>query len=870
LRVSTRCGILSALHAAPFAAPQVDNPILHGESWMPLTALFLCIIVLALAGPALWLLRPHRAHWFAWLAATPPAAVFIWLAFQLPFVTGAASAASSASAAGQALVETYPWVPSLGLTLSLRLDGLSLLFALIVTGIGACIAYYTNYYFAGDEQQGYFYLLLFFFMASMLGLVLANDLLLLFVFWEGTSISSYLLIAFKRGYKSAVEGARRALIVTTAGGLAMLGGMILLGQAAGTFQIDAILARPDLATTAIFPWALGLIMLGAFTKSAQFPFHFWLPGAMAAPTPASAYLHSATMVKAGVYLLARLHPAFGDSALWFWPLFLVGGFTMVLGAVSAIRYRDMKAILAYTTISALGTMVMLLAFPTSEAAMIVVVTILAHALYKAPLFLMAGIVDHALGTRDLRNLAGLWRTMPWVAATAVIAGVSMAGVPPTWGFLAKELALDEYYHLWTHGGALGGAAASGASGTLDAGLIGLVGLVAVVIMALFSGAAIFTLLWEAFFRSRPDVAHHAEGHAEHHAPSFWFTFPALLLATVGAVTALAIGLFQPLLSAAAGAIAYGVAGTPVDKTLKLWHGWTPVMIMSLVIIAGAVVLVFLRRFLRAGLEMTPQKLNGTYIYDAIVDAIYGFAYRLTKLIQGGPMAPQAAVTLLAGVAVVFLAYWQVDWTTLNAFAESGAPIPIEFLIVAVALVAAIATVRAASRLSAIISLGVVGIAVALFFVFYSAPDLALTQLLIEVLTVILLVLVFFRVKPDAVAANEPLGRKVGRWALALGMGAFGAGLVLASSFYQVGPSISPYFLANSIPIGQGGNVVNVILVDTRGYDTLGEITVLGLAALGGYAVLQSPQLQSLRRQLTRRLRGLVAEGEQAAKESGHD
>ena len=388
--------------------------------------------MLALTGPALWLLRPHRAHWFAWLAALPPAAVFTWLILQIPYIAGT-------DGVGRSLVETYPWVPSLGLTLSLRLDGLSLFFGLIVTGIGACIAFYTNYYFEHDEQQGYFFLLLFAFMACMLGLVLANNLLLLFVFWEGTSITSYLLIAFKRSYKGAVEGARRALIVTTAGGLAMLGGMLLLGQAGGTFQIDEILAKPELASSPLFPWALGLIMLGAFTKSAQFPFHFWLPGAMAAPTPASAFLHSATMVKAGIYLLARLHPTFGDSALWFWPLFLIGGFTMVLGAVSAIRYRDMKAILAYTTISALGTMVMLLAFGETEPAMIVVVTILAHALYKAPLFLMAGIVDHAMGTRDLRSLAGLWRKLPWVAAVASLAGLSMAGVPPTWGFLAKEL-----------------------------------------------------------------------------------------------------------------------------------------------------------------------------------------------------------------------------------------------------------------------------------------------------------------------------------------------------------------------------------------------------------------------------------------------
>jgi multisubunit Na+/H+ antiporter MnhB subunit len=368
-------------------------------------------------------------------------------------------------------------------------------------------------------------------------------------------------------------------------------------------------------------------------------------------------------------------------------------------------------------------------------------------------------------------------------------------------------------------------------------------------MAVFSGGAIFTLLWEAFLRRKPDV----EGPAHlHHKPSFWFVMPPLLLAGIGFITTMWLGAFQPLLAAAAGAIAEGTAGTPVDKTLKLWHGWTPVMIMSLVVLAVAVLVVFARGFIRRVLEATPARLNGTYIYDVLVDAIYGFAYRLTKLIQGGPVAPQAAVTLLAGVAVVVYAYFQVDLSAFAGFMDSAAPMPIEFLIMAVAIVSAIATVRARSRLSAIISLGVVGIAVTLFFVFYSAPDLALTQLLIEVLTVILLVLVFFRVKPDPGIADDT--RRPVRWVIATGMGLFGAGLVLASYIYQVGPSISPYFLANAIPIGQGGNVVNVILVDIRGYDTLGEITVLGLAALGGYAVLRSPQLHALRKQLNRRLR----------------
>lgn len=785
---------------------------------MPLTALSLCIGVLALTGLGLWRLRPHRAHSFAWLATLPPAAVFAWLLWQAPAIVQ-----------GQSLVETYPWVPELGLTLSLRLDGLSLLFALIVTGIGTCIAFYTHYYFENDEQQGYFYLLLFLFMASMLGLVLANDLLLLYIFWEGTSITSYLLIAFKRSYKGAVEGARRALIVTTAGGLAMLAGMLLLGQAAGTFRIDALLARGDLVNLPAAPWALGLLMLGAFTKSAQFPFQFWLPGAMAAPTPASAYLHSATMVKAGVYLLARLHPAFATSPLWFWPLLAIGGTTMLLGAVSAIRYRDMKSVLAYTTISALGSMVMLLAFNTEMAATAVVVTILAHALYKAPLFLMAGIVDHAMGTRDLRRLAGLWRTLPWVAVVAVLAALSMAGAPPTWGFVAKELQLEEFYHLWTHGEPV----------------IGGISLAAVLVMAVFSAGAIFTLLWEAFLRRSADDPEPAH---LHHKPAFAFVAPALLIALTGGLTTLWLDPFQPLLSAAASS----VSGVAVTTSLKLWHGWTPVFVASLAVLAVAVLLVFLRSLARRVLESTPQRLNGTVIYDAIIDAIYRFAYRLTKVIQGGPMAPQLAVTLVAGAAVVLISLFQIDLMRLPAWSPGEPLLPIEVLIVLVAIVSAVATVRARSRLSAIISLGVVGIAVTLFFVFYSAPDLALTQLLIEVLTVILLVLVFFRVRPEPNGAPPNSRRAIG-WMIAVGMGVFGAGFVLVNQVYQVAPSISPYFLANALPIGQGGNVVNVILVDIRGYDTLGEITVLGLAALGGYAVLRSPQLHAMRRRLKQRL-----------------
>ncbi len=348
--------------------------------------LFIAILVLFLSSPLLWAIRPQQRAYGGWLAALFPGAIFIWLCTQITPLYH-----------GEIRSEIYPWIPSLNLELALRLDGLTLLFGLIITGIGAAVALYTHSYLENEPRQGYFYMALFAFMASMLGLVLADNLLTLFVFWEGTSITSYLLIGFNHESARAHAGARNALIVTGAGGLVMLAGLVLLGQEAGTYTISAMIAGGSLTAAPLYPAALILILVGAFTKSAQFPFHFWLPGAMAAPTPASAYLHSATMVKAGIFLLARLHPVLSGSDLWFWTLLLVGGITMLIGAIFAIHNWDIKGLLAYATISQLGILTLLLAFSSETAVIAVVVGILAHALYKGPLFLVAGIVDHALG-----------------------------------------------------------------------------------------------------------------------------------------------------------------------------------------------------------------------------------------------------------------------------------------------------------------------------------------------------------------------------------------------------------------------------------------------------------------------------------------
>ncbi len=686
----------------------------------------LSLILIALVGPVMAALLPHRNRHSGWFGALVPALVFGWLLLQAPGV-----------AAGNSLMERYAWVPELGLELTFRLDGLSLLFALIVTGIGAGIAIYTGYYFEKQPRQGYFGVLLFLFMASMLGLVLSDNLLGLFCFWEGTSITSYLLIAFKTDSKPAREGGRRAFIVTGLGGLAMLAGMVLLGTVAGTYSISGIIAEAGQGSTFLLnPYvtpALILIFLGAFTKSAQFPFHFWLPGAMSAPTPASAYLHSATMVKAGIFLLARLHPALHDSPIWSPVLIVTGAITMLLGAASALRYSDMKAVLAYATVSWLGVLTMLLGFPNKYAPMAVVVGVLAHALYKGPLFLAAGIVDHATGTRDLRRLAALARPLPWVAAVVVVSGLSMAGVPPLLGFVAKELLLESTQKLDEILGAAGEW----------------VVLSAVIVMAALTAGAAFKLIYEPWFRPEPALPPQTDqslsSAAVHHAPVFGFVLPALAIAALSvAFPFLLAPLGEYVLTPAANAI----AGTDTHVEVALWHGFNFTFALSLVALALGVVVFLLRAQIYSLMNRLPAWLSGLVAFNRINQALYDFARWTTRKVQGGTMAGQVSVTLLAAAGVAVFALSRLGQLRSLEIDFATAPEIPEIVLAAMAIIAAIATVRASNRLSAIISLGVVGVIVTLYFIFFGAPDLALTQLLIEVLTVVLLVLVFFRLGPD--------------------------------------------------------------------------------------------------------------------------
>ncbi len=768
------------------------------------------LALLALTAPALWLLRPHRWRHAGWLAALAPAVVTGWLLSQL----GAVSQ-------GSALSEHYAWSQALGLALDLRLDGLSLFFGLIIAGMGTAIAVYAGYYFERSSSLGYFYGLLFLFMTSMLGLVWADNLLALFVFWEGTSITSYLLISFKLTDSNALEGARRALVVTGLGALAMLGGFVLLGQMAGTYSISRLLALPagTLTQHALFVPMLTLVLLGAFTKSAQFPFHFWLPGAMAAPTPASAYLHSATMVKAGLYLLARLHPALAESPVWFWALFVVGGITMLTGALIALRQHDLKAILAYATVSQLGVLVMLLAFEIKLAAVAAVVGILAHALYKGPLFMVAGIVDHATGTRDIRKLAGLARRLPLLGAAATLAAISMAGIIPTFGFLAKELLLENFFAL------------------IEAGQsqIGWLGLAATVIAGALFVAYSLVILWEAFFRRKPEL----KPAKIEHAPSPLFVLPVLALTLVGAAIPFFLTAIENTLFAAPVA---AITAAPAELHLALWHGWTPIFLTSLLAIALGGAIFALRGPVRK-LFASGIQLSGTRIFDGVVDGLYALAGWSTRTLQGSSFPTQISIPLLAAAGVVLYAFsmnlvadLRVDWNALPTFYEVVLPL--------MAVVATLVIARAQSRLSAIISLGLVGVVVLLIYVFFSAPDLALTQFLVEVLTLVLLVLVFYRI-PNHAYPKQPKHRSMKYLLISAAVAVWGFGMALVAAGEPLFPLISDFFLLNSVGAAHGGNIVNVILVDFRGFDTLGEISVMVVAALGGYALLRASRMRPI-------------------------
>lgn len=722
---------------------------------------------------------------------------------------------------GEVLLVSYDWLPALGLTMSFMLDGLGLLFAGMILGIGLLIVLYARFYLSNDDPMGQFYTCLMLFQGAMLGIVLSDNILLLLISWELTSLSSFLLIGYWKHLPEGRQGARMALAVTGAGGLAMIGGMLILGNIVGSFQLSDILQNGDLirASDWYMP-ALILILLGAFTKSAQFPFHFWLPHAMAAPTPVSAYLHSATMVKAGIFLIARMWPVLSGTDAWFYIVATTGLVTMVIGALVALFKDDLKALLAFSTVSHLGLITMLLGFGTEEAAIAAIFHIVNHVTFKAALFMTAGIVDHGTHTRDIKRLGGLRHLMPITAAVAMIAALSMAGIPFLNGFLSKEMMLEAAAHTtWRHNRyivpvfVILGASIS-------------VGYSLRYIFHVFAGPV------------RDDYPH------KPHDPNFgMWAAPALLALLVVLIGVMPETFAGPLVAVASAAT---IGGDLPYYSLKLWHGITPALFMSIVAVAGGAVLLWVH----GGLErvwLALPRPEAKRIFDALADSCMRAADWITRIVHNGAITRYLAIFVVAAVVLGYLAYLGGGE---GPAMRDILPIPfVAFVGWALLVAGSFCVVRFhRRRFLSLVVIGVVGLMVSLGFVYLSAPDLALTQISVEMVTIILLLLAL-NFLPRETPRESTFGRKTRDGIIALGAGG-GVALLAFGFLTRDFSSISEYHLANSKTGGGGTNVVNVILVDFRGYDTYGEIIVLGIAGLTIYALmdalLRGPASQKLR------------------------
>jgi multicomponent Na+:H+ antiporter subunit A len=760
-------------------------------------SLFLALLALfagALLAPAL--VRLPRAIRGPALAAIP-AGVFLLLFNQVGAVQ-----------AGEFVVFDQPWLPALDAHMRLRLDGLGLLMGLLVSGIGALIFLYGAGYLGNHPERARLYIAFFLFAGAMFGLVVADNLIALFVFWELTSISSYLLIGFDHDAVKARKNALQALLVTGLGGLALLAGLLMIGTVAETYTISELPARSEAILA--HPWtpaAIVLILLGAFTKSAQVPFHFWLVNAMVAPTPISAYLHSATMVKAGVFLLARLHPALGESELWSLSLMIFGGATLLTGAVLGLLQYDLKRILAYTTLAVLGLLTLLIGIGSERAIESALLFLLGHALYKAALFMTAGAIDHETGTRDVRILSGLRHAMPITALAAGLAALSKSGFPPFFGFIGKEYVYKAGIDLGAWSGLILGVA--------------IVGNMLLLALAFKAGVRPFWGGKQFAELPKPHV---------HEAPwTMWL--PPLVLALVG----LAIGLFpqllaQPLVVTAASSI----LAQDIEVKLALWQGFNVPLLLSLLTFAGGATIFLLRERLRPALRITlgplPSSEQG---YGWIMDQMLALAGWQTRVLQSGYLRYYLMITL--GTAGVLIAWQLVRFGSFpTTWSLEVADIPLGLVLLAMGLGAIFAAV-ARSRLTTLVSLGIVGFGIALIFAWFGAPDLAITQILVETLTVLLFVFVVYQL--PTFPAYSPGRNHVIDALFAGALGVLVSALVLVSLEVQIAETVSAQLSAWSYELAKGRNIVNVILVDFRALDTLGEIIVLAIAALGVFALI---------------------------------
>lgn len=756
-----------------------------------------------------------------WFVIIVPLLLFVCFLSYFPIQSGAAP-----------VIYSMPWIPSLGIRFDLHLDGLSMLFALIITGIGFLVILYSIYYMSKDREALHnFYIYLLVFMGAMLGIVLSDNLIVLYVFWEATSVSSFLLIAYWYQRKRSRYGAQKAMLITVTGGFAMLLGFLMLGSAAGTFSIREIIGmREAVAADALFIPAMLLVLLGAFTKSAQFPFHIWLPDAMEAPTPISSYLHSATMVKAGVYLVARMTPVFGGTSSWFWIITIVGLTTLFIGAFMAIRQFDLKALLAYSTISQLGLIMSLLGIGSlslhanyeaqaalfSGAILAAVFHLFNHSIFKGALFMVVGILDHETGTRDIRKLGGLLSLMPVSFTLTVIGGLSMAGLPPFSGFLSKEMfftgVLTAYRHIdqWVI-------------------LLPIVAWLASVFTFVYCLVLVFKTFTGTYHPERLDKK-------PHEAPIGMLISPTLLAALVLVFFFFPNLLAYSLLEPAMGSVLNGLLepGERFEVKIKAWHGWNAELFMTIgIVIVGALLYKTYKKWSDIYYDL-PRKFAINHLYDKGLTGAERLSARMTNAYMNGFLHSYLSyifvfVIVVVGGSFVVQQAFAIDLGT-NAAIEYY-----EFMLAFSIAAAAGLVLFVNSRLTSIIAVGAVGYLVSLLFVIFRAPDLALTQLVVETITTALFLLCFYflpKLKPEMVRIRV----KVSNVLISVGVGATFTLLGISAQSTNPFKPIS-YFYQNAYELSGARNMVNAILVDFRAFDTMLESVVLFTAGIGVYTLI---------------------------------
>ncbi|GIQ70151.1 Na(+)/H(+) antiporter subunit A [Xylanibacillus composti] len=760
-----------------------------------------------------------------WAVLPLPIALLISLLSQIGKVSSHVSVEAS-----------MPWIPSYGIYFDVYLDGLSMLFALLITGIGTLVVLYSIYYLdKHKERLQAFYVYLLLFMGAMLGVVLSDNLMLLYMFWETTSLASFLLIAYWTQREKSRYGAQKSMLITVFGGMAMFAGFILLYVMGGTFSIRGLVEQaPHIAGDPLFIPALVLVLLGAFTKSAQFPFHIWLPDAMEAPTPVSAYLHSATMVKAGLYLVARMTPIFAGQAEWFWLVAGFGLFTLLWGSFSAVKQTDLKSILAFSTVSQLGLIMSLLGVGSLAvlydaaderlfyaAVLAAVFHLFNHATFKGALFMVAGIVDHETGTRDIRKLGGLMSLMPITFTIAVVGGLSMAGLPPFNGFLSKEMFF------------------TGMLKVLEADVFALEtwGILFPIIAVV---ASVFTFVYSLMLVMRTFLGKLQPEKLEkkpHEAPIGMLIPPIVLASLVLLVgfypNLIAHSLLEPAVSAILPNLL--APGDHFETHISFWHGWTAELFMTMGVVAVGLLLVLTLRRWVSLYDHLPQRLTLNRLYDGMLLGLQRGSSKGTEAYMSGSLRTYLIYIFLFFILVIggSLAFIQ---PTLQA--SGYAPLAAyEWLLGLILAGAAAAIVLVSSRMSAILAAGAVGYMVSLYFVILRAPDLALTQLVVETVSVALFLLCFYHLPKLRRDMNRVRFQSV-NFLIAIGVGAIITILTLAVQGVRPFDSISDYFIANAHDEAGGDNVVNVILVDFRGFDTMLEILVLGIAAIGIYALIK--------------------------------